>query len=586
MGEKKLYRYLNIYLKNSQEMDGIRCYYDQTMRIEIRPDFTLITRYFGIIIIEVKDYSDESLAYVYPDDKWVVLNIGLVPNPYQQLHKYKNQCQNIIDIKGYRTLQVPIIQILALPFLSKSSDVAYKIQNKPQKKIKVMFQEDLDTFSKFEAKLNSFLEKNSDLTGHQMDHINAELFPSHKLPTYSQERIFNVHPEYQKIKLLDNKQKSYACALKEGHRLVFGCAGSGKTVVLIARARYLAQNNPNSKILVLCYNRLLSQMIKNYILPNEFTAQIEVKTFHAWAKHLIYNIDFRFQSVYEMRKKESELKVFKNGLSLFFMKDVPQILEQAIEYQKTIVKNPESIMYDAILIDEAQDFDESWFPSILKVLKDGENGSLLIACDGMQGIYARKRFTWSSVGIQARGRRHSFTKSYRTSKNVGFCAQSIITDEMKHLATNEDEFTLPDEYNGLPGEISLRIHRSREEEYEEICKILKQIRQTSVLIIFRKNIWNMENHPFLKLMEESGLRNQLHKTWTSNRDGIVLSTMHSAKGLEADLVIIPELDMYTKKTEDRQLLYVGMMRTINKLVLSSIARTDLVSEIEKCIKST
>ncbi len=63
---------------------------------------------------------------------------------------------------------------------------------------------------------------------------------------------------------------------------------------------------------------------------------------------------------------------------------MPKLLFQILEHTEI---NP----YDAILIDEAQDFDEQWFKILLKVLNPQFN-SLFIACDGLQGIYARKRF--------------------------------------------------------------------------------------------------------------------------------------------------------------------------------------------------
>jgi superfamily I DNA/RNA helicase len=309
-----------------------------------------------------------------------------------------------------------------------------------------------------------------------------------------------------------------------------------------------------------------------------------VKTFHSWARHMIHNIDSRFQSLYELKEQESKNPALKNGDDIFFNEEVPKILHQALEFQKNIVKNPESIMYDAILIDEAQDFDESWFKVVVEVLKGGENGSLFIACDGMQGIYARKRFSWSSVGISARGRRQTFTKSYRNSRNVGLCAQSIITEEMRALAMSEDEFTLPEDYNGLLGEISLVQKQSREEEYRTICEILKKSSLTSILVIFRKNLWKTPDHPFIKALEEAGIMDRIQKNWTANPEGIVLTTLHSAKGLEADMVIIPELDMYSNNTDDRQLLYVGMTRTINKLILTTISKTRLVEKIEEISK--
>jgi DNA helicase IV len=56
------------------------------------------------------------------------------------------------------------------------------------------------------------------------------------------------------VKVLDSKQEELARDIGAGHRLVFGVAGSGKTVLLIARAKLIVRLNPQAKVLVLCYN--------------------------------------------------------------------------------------------------------------------------------------------------------------------------------------------------------------------------------------------------------------------------------------------------------------------------------------------
>ena len=43
---------------------------------------------------------------------------------------------------------------------------------------------------------------------------------------------------------------------------MFGVAGSGKTTILIARAKYLAEQNQDKKGLVLCFNRPLATYLK------------------------------------------------------------------------------------------------------------------------------------------------------------------------------------------------------------------------------------------------------------------------------------------------------------------------------------
>jgi hypothetical protein len=61
------------------------------------------------------------------------------------------------------------------------------------------------------------------------------------------------------MRVMDLQQEQLARSLGDGHRVIHGVAGSGKTMILGYRAEHLAQTQgPGSKpILVLCYNEPL-----------------------------------------------------------------------------------------------------------------------------------------------------------------------------------------------------------------------------------------------------------------------------------------------------------------------------------------
>ena len=67
----------------------------------------------------------------------------------------------------------------------------------------------------------------------------------------------------------------------------------------------------------------------------------------------------------------------------------------------------DSRKYDAILVDEAQDFPPIWFSCILEALTDPLDGDLLIVCDGNQGIRLIDSVSWKSLGIKAAGQDNS-----------------------------------------------------------------------------------------------------------------------------------------------------------------------------------
>ncbi|MCP6547887.1 restriction endonuclease, partial [Klebsiella pneumoniae] len=60
------------------------------------------------------------------------------------------------------------------------------------------------------------------------------------------------------IKIMDTQQELLARSLGEGHRIIHGVAGSGKTLILLYRCLHLAKdNNLKKPILVVCYNIML-----------------------------------------------------------------------------------------------------------------------------------------------------------------------------------------------------------------------------------------------------------------------------------------------------------------------------------------
>jgi len=79
------------------------------------------------------------------------------------------------------------------------------------------------------------------------------------------------------VRVMDREQERLARTLGDGHRLLRGVAGSGKTIVLICRTRHLLAQHPDCRILVVCYNRVLADFLRTAIRDE----RVEVSTFHA-----------------------------------------------------------------------------------------------------------------------------------------------------------------------------------------------------------------------------------------------------------------------------------------------------------------
>ncbi|MBN1969901.1 MAG: ATP-binding domain-containing protein, partial [Candidatus Delongbacteria bacterium] len=154
------------------------------------------------------------------------------------------------------------------------------------------------------------------------------------------------------------------------------------------------------------------------------------------------------------------------------------------------------------------------------------------------------------------------------------------------LSKSQDEFKFPEKYIGMHGSINYLITKSKIEEYNEILKIIKEelknsTKGKSFLVLFQTDPWNDRNNKFFSQAMKYDLFENFLDTWTSSGYGIVVTSLRKAKGLEADIVFIPDLEQYCY--QDRQLLYVGMTRTKNKLILSSTESNQpnsLVDEIK------
>ncbi len=167
------------------------------------------------------------------------------------------------------------------------------------------------------------------LTESQVNTIRAIIHPEIIIQTKPviQGRKESETHEQVSLKVLDLKQENNARNIREGHRIIYGVAGSGKTVLLIAKAKLMSSQKPDSKILFLCYNVTLAAYLRSVLSKCH---NVNVKHFDDWAK-----------ANGVTRNDESDDQLGDRFLAK---------LEKGC---------PDSRLYDAIMIDEAQDFEVS-----------------------------------------------------------------------------------------------------------------------------------------------------------------------------------------------------------------------------------
>ena len=547
-----------------------------------RPDFLLLSPNFGIMVVEIKDYLEEHLNTISKSGSWEIRdennNLISVSNPFDQVYQYYRDVQDCINKCNLPpNIEIPVHCIVIFSKISKYSNGAKIISDKVPNRIHVAFKEVITRNEGFSTFLSDLIPQNLEITKKMFDLIRGNIIPTSRLPNIKQANLLNYFSYEDKVKLLDHEQEKLARELGSGHRLIFGVAGSGKTILLIARARILAKRHPDWKILILCYNRLLKSMLFTILNPLDYEADISISTFHGWARSYLLNSSSYFKSVYLNGEKSAKKEEKMNE---FFRDFVPSLLLQLIKSQ-----GEDKRQYDAILVDEAQDFDKSWFLPVVEVLNP-ETNSLLITCDGLQGIYARKRFYWSDVGIQAVGRVKRFEKSYRTPIEIGVVAQATLPERLKSLIDKFDEFLSTKEFVGNHGSVEIILTQNRDDEYQKLTEKISRFlaNPQEILILFKYNLEKKDyKHPLFDYLKKNNIEWKALKDHNFTSPGLLIGTLYGTKGLESDIIIIPELDTY-KSDKDRQLLYVGMTRSRNKLILTADKSTKLIKNLESYTK--
>lgn len=382
------------------------------------------------------------------------------------------------------------------------------------------------------------------------------------------------------LKVLDRRQEGFAKNLGEGHRVIRGVAGSGKTLVLTYRARLLAENFPSHTILVTCFTQSLAAALKARLpLPN-----ITVVT---------------LDNMMERARRAADMPPLK-------FRDVPRD-EQAQLALEALEAHPGGVpRFDHVLIDEAQDFPTLALRFAVALLREGSD-SLLVVADAAQNIY-RTDFTWKAAGINAQGRTRKLDVSYRSTREILDYAWAFVTSGGDLRAdtdpdVDDETAVIPPQSAPRSGPLPLFLHvGSHQAEVAEIARFCKTEIDKGATPGDFAVLYGVRNAggfrwpeslvkafaefdvPCRWVNDPDGNRAALLAAIASSRDWVAISTIHSAKGLEFRSVIVcgyldhrpPEQDAIL----NRRLVYVGMTRATYQLVLTASGRHPYIADLE------
>ena len=150
------------------------------------------------------------------------------------------------------------------------------------------------------------------------------------------------------IRVMDLQQEQLARSLGDGHRVIHGVAGSGKTMILGYRAEQLAKAASATKpILVLCYNEPLAVKLAAIMESKGLAASVVVRNFHRWCRQ--------------------QLVAFGQPLPA----QGPNMFEEMVD---NVIRGVERTQipagqYQAILIDEGHDFQPHWLKLVTQMVR-------------------------------------------------------------------------------------------------------------------------------------------------------------------------------------------------------------------------
>lgn len=375
-------------------------------------------------------------------------------------------------------------------------------------------------------------------------------------------RVWLVEPRHAKEQRTPPKLDATARPLvtdrtPSGYRRIRGPAGSGKTTIVAGRAAHLEQGG--GEVLVVSYNHTLVNLLADTAASfGARRTRITWLGFHEWCKRTM---------------KQAGCESWYDSLATADRKDWldDPIAEATLEAVQRGPSRADVPRYDAVLVDEGQDFRPSWWAALRSVCRDG--GEMLLAADRGQDLYRRGTAWTQGVMEQAgfSGRWTTLGTSHRLPTPVAELAGELLRVEGRPA----HEFPQPDPQEALdfverrwqqvePGEVTNTT-------FEEAARFLAGDRTrplagaSDVILIFDDRVAGLEVVEKLRgkkldvlstFAADETKERALKKSFYRGNATVKATTIHSYKGYESPTVIV------VVTSYDPILLYIAMTRVL------------------------
>ncbi len=457
---------------------------EQPMKMKFKkfnrwPDFIIVSPVYGVCILECKGYMFDEIRSISRGEGLVTVT---GQDAYQrQMRDYSYLLQTLVEGR-----EVARANVVVFPRLHSSDKRAQAIRDLSDGDLTHLFEDDLSEACTLTRLMGLPMAKK--MRAAQFQELIELINP---IRVFDHSYGLDLEGSKKRIRSFDKKQMSYIERMHEGHYLINGLPGTGKTKMLeaIAQREILA----GKSVLYACFNRPLKDTVEE-VLGADFVATTN-QIYHRLAA------PFGFS----MQKDRNWLE-----------KAIPVLVKEKIQP-----------LYDVLLLDEYQDLSDEDYQILLKLLK--KDGLLVLAGDQLQNIRGSSE-TWKSKGINISGRSLFLSAPYRT-------CPSVVDYALKFICSRPDLKKIVDKY-------------FKESEFAHKFGSFTKIEESIKLFQLNKHAFTIE---LGKIIEENPEASILVITNSHTTEVVVPKIINSqvrvepytrVKGLEADIVVLYRLDTF------------------------------------------
>lgn len=493
-------------------------------------DFVILIPSHGMLVLEVKggemDYDADSRQW-----NRVVGGGRLKPiqDPFEQANRNTHYLENAIKLRGYQGANsLPFGFGYAVVF----PDCDYTGPTPPGSEPAIIFSaSDLPYLDrKIKNALTQWIRRDQPipLSKDDMAKIQQAISPGFNLLPVLFRKVEEQEEKLFRLTGIQLQALDFLAARKRA--CINGVAGSGKTMLAQAQAIKFADQGLST--LLVCYNKQLAEWINDSI-DESYKDKITVKHFHGlcydWCKraHIPFNPPFE-------------------NSDEFWKETAPENLIDAIDMVDQ--------RFDAVIVDEGQDFYPNWWVPLEMINSVGEEGAMYVFFDPKQNLYVDQ-----VTSLPALGEPFQLPVNCRNTKLIAEHCSEILnvpvpTREDAPIGIKPEVVTLEIEYD-----IKKRVERY---VHEWINK--GKLKPHQVAILSPNKLSNCSLRGATKI-KGIPLTDKI-QDWKEGK-AILFSTVKSFKGLEADAIIlidVPEGESFNFKQSD---YYVACSRAKHLLVV-------------------